>query len=152
MWSAGSRAEEYPQGSFPVQERKSMVDRGRQQGTGQHLMSQPTSPLFAAGGWYKGPRFSKLQEDQMIFTSSLAAFAHLWGMCPPRLSPSTWGSGTGLGGWLRSHNGLCSDWSSAQRKPHPPSRVSSVSRYTREESTKHPCWIWETCIGWELGG
>ncbi|KAM6413605.1 protein eva-1 homolog C-like [Rhynochetos jubatus] len=37
-------------------------------------------PSFAAGGWYKGPRFSRLREDRMIFTSSLAAFAHLWGV------------------------------------------------------------------------
>ncbi|XP_062359049.1 protein eva-1 homolog C-like isoform X1 [Cinclus cinclus] len=35
---------------------------------------------YMHGGWYKGPRFSRLQEDRMIFTSSLAAFAHLWGV------------------------------------------------------------------------
>uniref|UniRef100_A0A8C9NM76 Protein eva-1 homolog C-like n=1 Tax=Serinus canaria TaxID=9135 RepID=A0A8C9NM76_SERCA len=35
---------------------------------------------YIHGGWYKGPRFSRLQEDRMIFTSSLAAFAHLWGV------------------------------------------------------------------------
>ncbi|XP_075619964.1 protein eva-1 homolog C isoform X4 [Balearica regulorum gibbericeps] len=35
---------------------------------------------YMHGGWYKGPRFSRLREDQMIFTSSLAAFAHLWGV------------------------------------------------------------------------
>ncbi|KAM6381671.1 protein eva-1 homolog C-like isoform 6-T6 [Pluvialis apricaria] len=34
---------------------------------------------YMHGGWYKGPRFSRLREDRMIFTSSLAAFAHLWG-------------------------------------------------------------------------
>uniref|UniRef100_G1MTG7 SUEL-type lectin domain-containing protein n=2 Tax=Meleagris gallopavo TaxID=9103 RepID=G1MTG7_MELGA len=33
---------------------------------------------YMHGGWYKGPRFSSLREDRMIFTSSLAAFAHLW--------------------------------------------------------------------------
>ncbi|XP_021237651.1 protein eva-1 homolog C-like [Numida meleagris] len=33
---------------------------------------------YMHGGWYKGPRFSRLREDRMIFTSSLAAFAHLW--------------------------------------------------------------------------
>uniref|UniRef100_A0A8C0AQ69 SUEL-type lectin domain-containing protein n=1 Tax=Buteo japonicus TaxID=224669 RepID=A0A8C0AQ69_9AVES len=76
-------------------------------------------PLFAAGGWYKGPRFSRLREDRMIFTSSLAAFAHLWGTCPPRLSRSTPGSGTGLGGWLRSRDGPCSGQGSAQRQPDP---------------------------------
>lgn len=43
-----------------------------------------TSPLFTAGGWYKGPRFSRLREDRMIFTSSLTAFAQLWGTWPPR--------------------------------------------------------------------
>lgn len=61
--------------------------------------------LSTTGGWYKGPRFSRLREDRMIFTSTLAAFAHLWGTCTPRFSRSTWGSGTGLGGWLRSHGG-----------------------------------------------
>ncbi|XP_009863406.1 PREDICTED: protein eva-1 homolog C-like, partial [Apaloderma vittatum] len=35
---------------------------------------------YMHGGWYKGPRFSRLREDRMIFTSSLAAFAHLWGV------------------------------------------------------------------------
>ncbi|XP_054695195.1 protein eva-1 homolog C-like isoform X2 [Grus americana] len=35
---------------------------------------------YMHGGWYKGPRFSRLREDQMIFTSSLAAFADLWGV------------------------------------------------------------------------
>ncbi|XP_062481806.1 protein eva-1 homolog C-like isoform X1 [Pezoporus occidentalis] len=35
---------------------------------------------YMHGGWYKGPRFSKLREDRMIFTSTLAAFAHLWGV------------------------------------------------------------------------
>uniref|UniRef100_A0A8C3J4F3 SUEL-type lectin domain-containing protein n=1 Tax=Calidris pygmaea TaxID=425635 RepID=A0A8C3J4F3_9CHAR len=35
---------------------------------------------YTCGGWYKGPRFSRLREDRMIFTSSLAAFAHLWGV------------------------------------------------------------------------
>ncbi|XP_042685232.1 LOW QUALITY PROTEIN: protein eva-1 homolog C-like [Centrocercus urophasianus] len=37
---------------------------------------------YMHGGWYKGPRFSRLREDRMIFTSSLAAFAHLWGTWP----------------------------------------------------------------------
>lgn len=96
-------------------------------------------PLFAAGGWYKGPRFSRLREDRMIFTSSLAAFAHLWGTCPPQLSRSTRGSRMGLGGWLRSRDGPRSARGSAQRQPDP---SGSVSRYTREEGTKHPCWIW----------
>ncbi|XP_071613966.1 protein eva-1 homolog C-like isoform X2 [Heliangelus exortis] len=35
---------------------------------------------YMHGGWYKGPRFSKLREDRMIFTSSLEVFAHLWGI------------------------------------------------------------------------
>ncbi|KAK2545166.1 protein eva-1 homolog C isoform X3 [Columba livia] len=35
---------------------------------------------YMHGGWYKGPRFSRLREDRMIFTSTLAAFAHLWGV------------------------------------------------------------------------
>ncbi|NXO02117.1 EVA1C protein, partial [Rhinopomastus cyanomelas] len=35
---------------------------------------------YMHGGWYKGPRFSRLREDRMIFTSSLAALAHLWGV------------------------------------------------------------------------
>uniref|UniRef100_A0A493U196 SUEL-type lectin domain-containing protein n=1 Tax=Anas platyrhynchos platyrhynchos TaxID=8840 RepID=A0A493U196_ANAPP len=33
---------------------------------------------YMHGGWYKGPRFSRLREDRMIFTSSLTAFAQLW--------------------------------------------------------------------------
>ncbi|XP_065545901.1 protein eva-1 homolog C-like isoform X2 [Lathamus discolor] len=37
-------------------------------------------PLSTTGGWYKGPRFSRLREDRMFFTSTLAAFAHLWGV------------------------------------------------------------------------
>ncbi|XP_071613968.1 protein eva-1 homolog C-like isoform X4 [Heliangelus exortis] len=57
---------------------------------------------YMHGGWYKGPRFSKLREDRMIFTSSLEVFAHLWGTCPHQLSCSTQGSGMDLGGWLRS--------------------------------------------------
>lgn len=76
-------------------------------------------PLFAAGGWYKGPRFSRLREDRMIFTSSLAAFAHLWGTCPPQLSRSTRGSRMGLGGWLWSRDGPCSARGSAQGQPEP---------------------------------
>ncbi|NXA45860.1 EVA1C protein, partial [Nothocercus julius] len=35
---------------------------------------------YTHGGWYKGPRFSRLREDLMIFTSSLEAFAHIWGI------------------------------------------------------------------------
>ncbi|KAM8987569.1 protein eva-1 homolog C-like isoform 1-T1 [Ara ararauna] len=35
---------------------------------------------YMHGGWYKGPRFYRLREDRMIFTSTLAAFAHLWGV------------------------------------------------------------------------
>ncbi|KYO45100.1 protein eva-1 homolog C isoform X1 [Alligator mississippiensis] len=35
---------------------------------------------YTHGGWYKGPRLSRLREDLMIFTSSLATFAHLWGV------------------------------------------------------------------------
>lgn len=50
-------------------------------------------PLFTAGGWYKGPRFSRLREDRMIFTSSLAAFAQLWG---------TWPQSAGLAGDLQA--------------------------------------------------
>lgn len=92
-------------------------------------------PLFAAGGWYKGPRFSRLREDQMIFTSSLAAFADLWGTCPPQLSRSTWGSGTGLGGWLRSHDGPHSAQGLAQRQPDP--RHLQQGWQAREEEGGH---------------
>uniref|UniRef100_A0A8D0FUK0 SUEL-type lectin domain-containing protein n=1 Tax=Strix occidentalis caurina TaxID=311401 RepID=A0A8D0FUK0_STROC len=67
---------------------------------------------LAPAGW-----FSRLREDRMIFTSSLAAFAHLWGMCPPWLSRSTQGIRTGLGGWLRSHEGPYSAQGSGQRQP-----------------------------------
>ncbi|XP_010216166.1 PREDICTED: protein eva-1 homolog C-like [Tinamus guttatus] len=35
---------------------------------------------YTHGGWYKGPRFSRLREDLMIFTSSLEAFAYIWGI------------------------------------------------------------------------
>ncbi|KAM9373940.1 protein eva-1 homolog C-like [Phaethornis superciliosus] len=35
---------------------------------------------YMHGGWYKGPSFSRLREDRMIFTSSLEVFAHLWGI------------------------------------------------------------------------
>ncbi|XP_025006097.2 protein eva-1 homolog C isoform X2 [Gallus gallus] len=48
---------------------------------------------YTCGGWYKGPRFSRLREDRMIFTSSLAAFAQLWG---------TWPQSAGLAGDLQA--------------------------------------------------
>ncbi|XP_025006098.1 protein eva-1 homolog C isoform X7 [Gallus gallus] len=48
---------------------------------------------YMHGGWYKGPRFSRLREDRMIFTSSLAAFAQLWG---------TWPQSAGLAGDLQA--------------------------------------------------
>ena len=132
MRSAGSRGDENPQGSIPagrgalVQEGRSVGWGRRQAGAGSraagHWGAPRVSarvPLFAAGGWYKGPRFSRLREDRMIFTSSLAAFAHLWGTCPPPLSRSTQGSRMGLGGWLRSCDGPRSAWGSAQRQPDP---------------------------------
>lgn len=75
-------------------------------------------PLVTAGGWYKGPRFSRLQEDRMIFTSSLAAFAHLWGMCPPWVSHSTRGNRTGWG-VAEVPDGPSSTQGSSQRQPDP---------------------------------
>lgn len=35
---------------------------------------------YTHGGWYAGPRFSRLHEEVMILTSSLAVFAHIWGL------------------------------------------------------------------------
>ncbi|KAH0630989.1 hypothetical protein JD844_004440 [Phrynosoma platyrhinos] len=35
---------------------------------------------YTHGGWYTGPRLYRLQENQMIFTSSLETFAHMWGV------------------------------------------------------------------------
>uniref|UniRef100_A0A8D0BW80 SUEL-type lectin domain-containing protein n=1 Tax=Salvator merianae TaxID=96440 RepID=A0A8D0BW80_SALMN len=35
---------------------------------------------YTHGGWYTGPRLSRLQENLMIFTSSLETFAHIWGV------------------------------------------------------------------------
>ena len=95
------------------------------------------TPLFAAGGWYKGPRFSRLREDRMIFTSSLAAFAHLWGTCPPRLSHSTWGSGMGSGGWLGSHDGplLSPGLGSETVRPQTPPAGSAGTQRRRAPNT-----------------
>lgn len=75
-------------------------------------------PLVTAGGWYKGPRFSRLQEDRMIFTSSLAAFAHLWGTCPLWVSHSTRGNRTGWG-MPEVLDGPSSTQGSSQRQPDP---------------------------------
>ncbi|XP_029463819.1 protein eva-1 homolog C-like [Rhinatrema bivittatum] len=35
---------------------------------------------YTHGGWYNGPRLSKLHEDMMILTNSLETFARLWGV------------------------------------------------------------------------
>ncbi|XP_060612304.2 protein eva-1 homolog C-like isoform X1 [Anolis sagrei] len=35
---------------------------------------------YTHGGWYTGPRLHKLQENLMIFTSSLETFGHMWGV------------------------------------------------------------------------
>ncbi|XP_028571084.2 protein eva-1 homolog C-like isoform X4 [Podarcis muralis] len=35
---------------------------------------------YTHGGWYTGPRLSRLQENLMIFTSSLETFALFWGV------------------------------------------------------------------------
>ncbi|XP_060105679.1 protein eva-1 homolog C-like isoform X3 [Heteronotia binoei] len=35
---------------------------------------------YTHGGWYTGPRLARLQENLMIFTSSLETFAHIWGV------------------------------------------------------------------------
>lgn len=143
MWSAGSRGVEDPQGSIPVG-RGALVREGRsvargrgQAGAGSRAAAcwgaprvSAHVPLFAAGGWYKGPRFSRLREDRMIFTSSLAAFAHLWGTCPPRLSRSTRGSGTSLGGLAQVPRWPLSAQRLAQRQPDP--RPLQQGRQARE--------------------
>ncbi|XP_015282021.1 PREDICTED: protein eva-1 homolog C-like [Gekko japonicus] len=35
---------------------------------------------YTHGGWYTGPRLARLQDNLMIFTSSLETFAHVWGV------------------------------------------------------------------------
>ncbi|KAL8180979.1 UNVERIFIED_CONTAM: hypothetical protein K2H54_043371 [Gekko kuhli] len=35
---------------------------------------------YTHGGWYTGPSLARLQENLMIFTSSLETFAHVWGV------------------------------------------------------------------------
>lgn len=107
-------------------------------------------PLVTAGGWYKGPRFSRLQEDRMIFTSSLAAFAHLWGMCPPWVSRSTWGNRTGWG-VADIPDGPSSTQGSSQSS-QTPNLSSRANRHMKEQGTKPPCWVWGGQVGWELRG
>lgn len=149
--SAGSRGEEDTQG-HPCGQQSTCAGRmecgmgkDRQEQAARTWGTESTSclslhPLVTAGGWYKGPRFSRLQEDRMIFTSSLAAFAHLWGMCPPWVSCSAWGNRTGWGGWLTSR------MAPAQPRAHlrgsqTPNLSSKTNRHTKEQGTKHPCWI-----------
>lgn len=127
--SAGSRGEEDTQG-HPYRQQSTCAGR-MECGMGKDRQEQPAGTrgtrstsclslhlLVTAGGWYKGPRFSRLQEDRMIFTTSLAAFAHLWGMCPSWVSCSTWGNRTGWG-MADLLDGPSSTQGSSQRQPDP---------------------------------
>lgn len=129
MASAGSRGEEDTQG-HPCRQQSTCAGR-MECGMGKDRQEQAAGTwgtrstlclslhlLVTAGGWYKGPRFSRLQEDRMIFTSSLAAFAHLWGMCPSWVSCSTWGNRTGRG-MADLLDGPSSTQGSSQRQPDP---------------------------------
>lgn len=109
-------------------------------------------PLVTAGGWYKGPRFSRLQEDRMIFTSSLAAFARLWGTCPPWVSHSTWGNRTGWG-VADIPDGPSSTQGSSQRQPDPkPLQQGQQAHKGAGHGGKHPCCVWGGQVGQELRG
>lgn len=127
--SAGSRGEEDTQG-HPCGQQSTCAGRmecgmgkDKQEQAARTRSTKSTSclslhPLVTAGGWYKGPRFSRLQEDRMIFTSSLAAFSHLWGTWPPWVSHSTQGNRTGWG-VAEVLDSLSSTQGSSQRQPDP---------------------------------
>uniref|UniRef100_A0A8C3V7E5 SUEL-type lectin domain-containing protein n=1 Tax=Catharus ustulatus TaxID=91951 RepID=A0A8C3V7E5_CATUS len=126
--------------------------RGTRATGGVCAVPSPCQRQGLQGGWYKGPRFSRLQEDRMIFTSSLAAFAHLWGTCPPWVSHSTWGNRTGWG-VADIPDGPSSTQGSSQRQPDPkPLQQGQQAHKGAGHGGKHPCCVWGGQVGQELRG